>query len=147
MDTVFKEREDQVVSKLLFIQGGQPLYQYRQVLKLLKETIQELENYDKRPHLMDNINKYISSLKRSIGYCQTWAEHWNHIILFDNKEEVLQEILKYMLDRIMACLNIEDKLERAKVTYCLKIEVFLKIHQTKKQVIENNFILEIVEQR
>jgi len=46
---IFKEREDQVVSKLLFIQGGQPVYQYRQVLKLLKEMIQELEGYDKNP--------------------------------------------------------------------------------------------------
>jgi hypothetical protein len=45
---IFKEKEDQVVSKLLFIQGGQPIYQYRQVLKLLKEMIQELEGYDKK---------------------------------------------------------------------------------------------------
>ena len=31
------------------------------------------------------------------------------------------------------------------MTYCLKTEIFLKIHQTKKQAVENNFILEVVE--
>jgi superfamily I DNA/RNA helicase len=134
-----------VVSKLLFIQGGQPIYQYRQVLKLLKEMIQELEDYDKKPHLLDNINRYISSIKRRIRYCQTWAENWTQINLFDQKEEVLQEILKYILERIMACLDTENKAERTIMTYCLKIETFLKIHQTRKQSIENNFILEITE--
>jgi len=45
----------------------------------------------------------------------------------------------------MSCLDIEDKEERMKMTYCLKIETFLKIHQTRKQSIENNFILEVTE--
>jgi hypothetical protein len=146
MDIVFKEREDQVVSTLLFIQGAQPIYQYRQVLKLLKEMIQELEDYDKKPHLLDNISRYISSIKRRIEYCRTWAEHWTQINFFNKEEEVLQEILKYILERTMACLDIEDKVERARMTYCLKIETFLKIHQTRKQSIENNFILEVTEQ-
>jgi superfamily I DNA/RNA helicase len=147
MDVVFKERKDQVVSTLLFIQGAQPIYQYRQVLKLLKEMIQELEDYDKKTHLLDNINRYISSIKRRIVYCRTWAESWTQINVFNKEEEVLQEILKYILERTMACLNIEDKVERARMTYCLKIETFLKIHQTRKQSIENNFILEITEER
>jgi hypothetical protein len=147
MEEIFKEREDQVVDKLLFIQGGQPIYQYRQVLKLLREMIKELEDYDNKPHLLDNINKYTSSLKRRVGYCRTWAENWTQINLFDSKEEVLPEVLRYILERIMVCLDIESRTERAKMTYCLKIEIFLKIHQTKKQAMENNFILEIVEQR
>ena len=141
---IFKERENQVVSKLLFIQGGQPIYQYRQVLKLLKEMIQELEGYDKKPHLLDNINRYISSIKRRIGYCQIWTENWTQINVF-SKEEVLQELLKYILERMMTCLDTESKEERAEMTYCLKIETFLKIHQTKKQSIEDNFILEVTE--
>ena len=95
---IFKERENQVVSKLLFIQGGQPIYQYRQVLKLLKEMIQELEGYDKKPHLLDNINKYISSIKRRIGYCQIWTENWTQINVFSKEEKVLQELLKYILE-------------------------------------------------
>ena len=49
MDTILKLGEDQLAGKLLSIQGGQPLYQYRQVLKLLKEIILELEGYDKKP--------------------------------------------------------------------------------------------------
>jgi hypothetical protein len=134
-----------VVSTLLFIQGAQPIYQYRQVLKLLKEMIQELEDYDKKPHLLDNINRYVSSIKKRIGYCRTWAENWTQINLFNKEEEVLQEILKYILERTMACLDMENKVERAKMTYCLKIETFLKIHQTRKQSIENNFILEVTE--
>ena len=142
---IFKEREDQVVSKLLFIQGGQPVYQYRQVLKLLKEMVQELEGYDKKPHLLDNINRYISSIKRRIEYCQIWAENWTQINVFNKEEQVLQEILRYILERIMSCLDIENKEERMKMTYCLKIETFLKIHQTRKQSIENNFILEVTE--
>ena len=142
---IFKERENQVVSKLLFIQGGQPIYQYRQVLKLLKEMIQELEGYDKKPHLLDNINRYISSIKRRIGYCQIWTENWTQINVFSKEEEVLQELLKYILERMMTCLDTESKEERAGMTYCLKIETFLKIHQTKKQSIEDNFILEVTE--
>jgi hypothetical protein len=145
MDIIFKEREDQVVSKLLFIQGGQPIYQYRQVLKLLKEMIQELEDYDKKPHLLNNTNGYISSIKRRIGYCQIWTENWTQINLFNKEEKVLQELLEYILERMMSCLNTENKEERAKMTYCLKIETFLKIHQTRKQSIENNFILEVTE--
>jgi len=156
MDIMFKEREDQVVSKLLFIQGGQPIYQYRQVLKLLKEMIQELEDYDKemiqeledydkKPHLLNNTNGYISSIKRRIGYCQIWTENWTQINLFNKEEKVLQELLEYILERMMSCLNTENKEERAKMTYCLKIETFLKIHQTRKQSIENNFILEVTE--
>jgi hypothetical protein len=146
MDIVFKEREDRVVSTLLFIQGAQPIYQYRQVLKLLKEMIQELEDYDKKPHLLDNISRYMGSIKRRIEYCRTWAEHWTQINFLNKEEEVLQEILKYILERTTACLDIEDKVERARMTYCLKIETFLKIHQTRKQSIENNFILEVTEQ-
>ena len=142
---IFKERENQVVSKLLFIQGGQPIYQYRQVLKLLKEMIQELEGYDKKPHLLDNINRYISSIKRRIGYCQIWTENWTQMNVFSKEEKVLQELLKYILERMMTCLGTENKEERAKMTYCLKIETFLKIHQTRKQSIENNFILEVTE--
>ncbi len=88
---IFREREDQVVSKLLFIQGGQPIYQYRQVLKLLKEMIQELEGYDKKPHLLDNINRYISSIKRRIGYCQIWAENWTQIKSRKNENDLLSE--------------------------------------------------------
>jgi hypothetical protein len=65
--------------------------------------------------------------------------------LIYGKEEVLPEILRYLLERIMAGLNITDKMERAKITCCLKTEIFLKIHQTKKQAVENNFILEVVE--
>jgi hypothetical protein len=45
----------------------------------------------------------------------------------------------------MVGLDISDKVERAKMTYCLKIEIFLKIHQTKKQAKESSFILEVVE--
>jgi superfamily I DNA/RNA helicase len=145
MDIIFKEKENQVVSKLLFIQGGQPIYQYRQVLKLLKEMIQELEDYDKKPHLLDNINRYVSSIKRRIRYCQIWAENWNQINLFNKEEQVLQEILRYILERMMSCLDVANKAERMKITYCLKIETFLKIHQTRKQSIENNFILEVTE--
>jgi len=145
MDIVFKERENQVVSKLLFVQGGQPIYQYRQVLKLLKEMIQELEEYDKKPHLLDNINRYVSSIKRRIGYCRIWAENWTQINLFNKEEKVLQEILIYILERMTSCLDTENKEERAKMTYCLKIETFLKIYQTRKQSIENNFILEVTE--
>ena len=67
---IFKERENQVVSKLLFIQGGQPIYQYKQVLKLLKEMIQELEGYDKKPHLLDyritNKLRYLYSSMNSL---------------------------------------------------------------------------------
>jgi hypothetical protein len=133
MDIIFKEKENQVLSKLLFIQGGQPIYQYRQVLKLLKEMI------------LNNTNRYISSIKRRIGYCQIWAENWTQINLFNKEETVLQEILKYILERMMSCVDTENKVERTKMTYCLKIETFLKIHQTRKQSIENNFILEVTE--
>ena len=78
-------------------------------------------------------------------YCQNWTENWIQTNLFYGKEEVLPEILRYLLEQIMAGLNITDKMERAKITYCLKTEIFLKIHQTKKQAVENNFILEVVE--
>ncbi len=142
---ICKEREDQVASKLLFIQGGQPIYQYRQVLKLLKEMIQELEDYDKKPHLLNSINRYLSSIKRRIRYCQIWAENWTQINLFNKEEKVLQELLKYILERMMLCLDMENKEERVNLAYCLKIETFLKIHQTRKQSIENNFILEVTE--
>jgi hypothetical protein len=107
--------------------------------------IQELEGYDKKPHLLDNINRYISSIKRRIGYCQIWTENWTQINVFSKEEKVLQELLKYILERMMTCLDTESKEERAKMTYCLKIETFLKIHQTRKQSIENNFILEVTE--
>jgi hypothetical protein len=107
--------------------------------------IQELEGYDKKPHLLDNINRYISSIKRRIGYCQIWTGNWTQINLFNKEEKVLQELLEYILERMMLCLDIENKVERMKMTYCLKIETFLKIHQTRKQSIENNFILEVTE--
>jgi hypothetical protein len=53
METILKAGENQLAEKLLFIQGGQPLYQHRQILKLLREIILGLESYDKKPHLLD----------------------------------------------------------------------------------------------
>jgi hypothetical protein len=142
---IFKERENQVVSKLLFIQGGQASFRrtpicfssekhFKYILKIYRFFIPP-----------DNINRYISSIKRRIEYCQIWAENWTQINVFNKEEKVLQEILRYILERMMSCLDIENKVERMKMTYCLKIETFLKIHQTRKQSIENNFILEVTE--
>jgi hypothetical protein len=59
METILKAGEDQLAEKLLFIQGGQPLYQYRQILKLLREIILGLESYDKKPHLLDSTDREI----------------------------------------------------------------------------------------
>ena len=70
METILKAGENQLAEKLLFIQGGQPLYQYRQVPILLREINLGLESYDKKPHLLDSTERYLNSIKRRIMYCQ-----------------------------------------------------------------------------
>jgi hypothetical protein len=71
--------------------------------------------------MLDPHNKYINSVKRKTIHCQDWTTQWAQTKQFSESEEVLPEMLDYLLVRILSCLDTVDKEERTKMIYYLKI--------------------------